>query len=200
MRLRSLSVGCFPILALVLLASPADSSKPHPILAGDWLFSSELSHNRGQGYGGYGRPGGGGEPRGGGGEGGGFRGGFSQETLGGANRGVGELLRSKSHLTITQTDTLMTVTDDAGWIRELIPNGEKLREELGQGGPAVVETRWKGDKLIAERELDQGGTYQETYELNRKTDQLILTVSFRTPRMQREMSVARIYERQPPPL
>lgn len=124
---------------------------------------------------------------------------FPRETLGGGNRGLGELLRPKPHLTVTQTDTLLTVTDDAGWIRELIPSGERMREELGQGGPAEVETRWKGDKLIAERHLDEGGTYSETYELNRKTGRLSLTVSFKTTRMQRALSGIRIYDREVSP-
>ena len=96
---------------------------------------------------------------------------------------------------ITETDTLLTVRDDAGWIRELIPNGVLMREELGQGGPADVLTRWKGDQLIAERRLDAGGIYSESYALDRKSGRLHVTVSFKTPRMQRGLSGVRVYDR-----
>jgi hypothetical protein len=165
------------------------TGKPHPSLAGTWTLNPELSKTAEPGFGmGRRRPGG----EGGGGEPGGE---FPREPSFGGSRGLGELLRPKPQLTISETDTLLTVTDDAGWIRELIPNGVLMREELGQGGPADILTRWKDAKLIAERRLDAGGTYSETYELDRKSGRLRLTVSFKTPRMSRGIGGTRVYDR-----
>lgn len=112
----------------------------------------------------------------------------------GANRGLEELLRAKDQLTITQTDSLITVTDDAGWSRELIPTGQRMREVEGQGGPAEVVTRWKGNELLTERYLDGGGIYRETYSLDRKTHRLTVSMSFKSQRMPRAIEATRVYE------
>src|SRR5258705_3035643 len=159
-RLRSLGyVPALLVLVQPLLATPP--SDPHPHLSGLWTLNPLLSKGAGQRFNRApsGRRGREGPP-----EEGGFGGAFP-ERLGGGNRSLGELLRPKEQLTFTQTDTLITLTDDAGWSRELIPTQQRMREELGQGGPAEIVTRWKGDKLITERFLDSGGTYSETYEL-----------------------------------
>ncbi|HEV8150839.1 MAG TPA: hypothetical protein VGP61_11690 [Gemmatimonadales bacterium] len=195
MRARCRALGLLPVLTLWCLLAPSlGAGKPHPSFAGTWRLNPQLSRSPGQRYGA--RPGGrpGREPRGGvGGEAGGE---FPRETMGGGSQGLGELLRPKARLSITQADTLLTVSDDAGWIRDLIPSGLPMREELGQGGPAEVMTRWKGDKLVAERRLDEGGTYSESYELNRKSGRLSVTISFKTPRMQRALSGIRVYDRE----
>ena len=193
MLARLLAVGYVP--ALVLLAQPSalmPRSDPHPQLSGLWTLNPLLSKGAGQRFnrastGRRGRE----EPP----EEGGFGGAFP-ERLGGGNRSLGELLRPKEQLTIAQTDTLITVTDDAGWSRELIPTGQRMREELGQGGPAEIVTRWRGDKLTTERFLDAGGTYSETYELNRKTGRLTLQMSFKAGRMPRAIESTRVYERE----
>jgi uncharacterized protein YodC (DUF2158 family) len=70
-----------------------------------------------------------------------------------------------------------------------------MREELGQGGPAEIVTQWKGDKLVTERFLDGGGTYTESFELNKKTARLTLQMSFRAGRMPRAIESTRVYER-----
>lgn len=184
-------------LVLVWLGVSAASAAPTvpPNLAGSWVLNTQNTQ-RGQGFhrgsgGGARRPGG--EPGEGG---GGFGGGF-HAILSGGNRGLGELLRPKQRLLITQTDTLLTVTDDAGWIRELIPSGQRMREELGQGGPAELETHWSGGKLIAERWLERGGYYKETYERDRKSGRLTVKVAFKTERMPNPIDEKRVYDPEP---
>lgn len=185
----------FPVFSLVALATgPLRAGDPPP-LAGSWVINaeSESEHqqfSRGQGGGGR-RPGGRPPER---------EGGSGQEisrALRGGDRGLGELLRPKLRLTISQTDTLITVTDDAGWSRELIPTGQHMREELGQGGPAEVETHWKGGKLIAERQLDLGGTYRETYARDLKKGRLIVEIHYKTSRMPSAIEARRVYDLEP---
>jgi hypothetical protein len=176
----------------VLLAwsvAPARAGDPPPSLAGSWVLNLEKSQGPRQQTRGYGS--GGGDP------GGEFGGGFNRSAPGVLERGLGELLRAKQRLTIAQNDSLLTVTDDAGWIRELIPNGQLMREELGQGGPANVLTRWKGNKLVAERRLDRGGVYRETYSIDTKKGQLTVQTSFTIQGLSRAMETKRVYDLSP---
>ena len=177
-------------------SASAPISDAHPQLSGLWTLNPQLTRgagqhfNRGEG-GSLGRRGRG-EPPDEGGVGGSV---VPPERLGGGNRSLGELLRPKDQLTIAQSDSLIVLTDDAGWSRELIPTKQRMREELGQGGPAEIVTQWKGDKLVTERFLDGGGTYTESFELNKKTGRLTLQMSFRAGRMPRAIESTRIYER-----
>lgn len=188
MRFRATVLGFIPALLVLSSAphAPRAAPKPRPGLAGVWLIDPQRTRDPGQGM--RRGPGGGRRPEGGEED-------FPRPVFGGGNRGLGELLRPKQRLVITQTDTLLTVADDAGWIRELIPTGQWMREELGQGGPADVLTRWDGDKLIAERRLDRGGTYRETYQLDRKAGRLTVKLSYSTERMPRGFESTRVYEK-----
>ncbi len=176
----------------------------HARLQGTWLLNLEKSDSErqqfGRGYGG-GSPGGRGPGRGGG------RGeqppedvveGFPMPGPGGGDRGLTEVLRPKQRFEIVQTDSMITVKDDAGWERELLPDQGKMREELGQGGPAEVETKWKGDKLVTTRKLDRGGEIEEAFSLDQKTGQLVVQFHFKTPRMQRAIAARRVYDPAPP--
>ncbi len=107
-----------------------------------------------------------------------------------------ELLRAKTSLEIAQPDTVVTVKDDSGWLRYLLPGKGTMREELGQGGPAVVESSWKKDRLVTERKMDTGERYREEYRLERKNGRLLLDIEFSTPRMQKSLKMRRTYERQ----
>lgn len=196
MRFRSAFLGFVPVLVLWSLASalPRGTPKPRPQLAGSWQLNPERSRSPGAGM--RRGPGGGGGRRPGGESPGDFGEEVQRPVLGEGNRGLGELLRPKQHLVITQSDTLLTIADDAGWIRELIPTGQWMREELGQGGPADVVTRWSGTKLVAERRLDRGGTYQETYQLDGKATRLTVKLNYKTERMPRAFESSRVYERE----
>jgi len=195
MRFRPLFLGFLPALALLpaLTGALRAVPKPPPQLAGSWLVNPEKSRDPGlasrRGPGGGNRRPGGESP-------GDFGEELQRPVFGGGNRGLGELLRPKQHLVITQSDTLLTVADDAGWIRELIPTGQWMREELGQGGPADVVTRWSGDKLVVERHLDRGGTYREAYQLDRKSGRLTVKLSYKTERMPRAFESTRVYEKE----
>jgi len=197
MRLLPTTVRLGSALAVALPSRFIALSDPHPHFAGSWLLNLEKSDSqRDQARTGLsGRPRG---PRGGGGGGGrppeGVTEGFPVAGPGGGDRGLSELLRPKQRLEIVQTDTLITLTDDAGWVRELLPSGQTMREDLGQGGPADVETHWKGDKLVAERKLDRGGVFKETFTLEKKSGRLIVEMSYKTDRMPKPIEGRRVYD------
>lgn len=109
------------------------------------------------------------------------------------DRGIQELLRAKVMLVIEQGDSTVTLKDDSGWLRELRPGAGKIREELAQGGPAEVESKWKGDKLVAIRRLDSGAVLTERLARDRKTGDLVIEVEFKAARMPRSVQLKRLY-------
>jgi hypothetical protein len=206
MRTLAAFLVIVPLSTLVTAAVTSPRPGPaHPQLSGTWEINlTKSQEQRRQGYGGY--PGGMG--RGPGGRGGGFpgrgRGGgggeppneeFPDLSRNGGDRGMRELLRPKQRLEITQTDSAITVKDDAGWVRDLVPDGRKVREEQSQGGPAEVESEWKGEKLVSHRKLDEGAEVKETFTLDKKTGELVVDLEVKSKRLPRPVTMKRIYEK-----
>ncbi len=206
MRSLVTSFHLVPALALVAFGAVPNRDQPHPRLAGVWEYNpekSEVSHRASGGgfpMGSRGGPGGGGGyPGRRGGEGGGGGGETPEDEFpilgpGGTDRGIQELLRAKQRLEIVQTDSSLMIKDDAGWEREIYPDGRKMREELSQGGPAEVVSRWKGEKLVTARKLDRGAELTETYSLDRKTGALVVQLEMKSRRMPRAISLKRVYD------
>ena len=193
-----------PAYALVAFGAVSTHFEPPPRLAGVWEYNPQKSEVSRRGYGGGFPMGGRGGPGGGGGypgrRGGAAGGGeipedeFPMLGPGGTDRGIQELIRAKQRLEITQTDTSLVIRDDAGWEREIYPDGRKMREELSQGGPADVESRWKGEKLVTVRKLDRGAEITETYSLDKKTGALVVQVEMKSKRMLRALNLKRVYD------
>jgi len=208
MRTLAAFLVIVPVSTLFTAAVTSPSPGPaHPQLSGTWEINlTKSQEQRRSGSGGF--PGGMG--RGPGGRGGGFpgrgRGGgggggeppseeFPDLTRNGGDRGMRELLRPKPHLEIAQTDSSVRITDDAGWERDLLPDGRKVREELSQGGPAEVQSEWKGEKLVSLRKLDQGAEVKETFALDKKTGELVVELEVKSKRMPRAVEMKRVYDR-----
>ena len=207
MRILAAVLVIVPVATLFTAAATSPSpSPPRPQLAGTWQINAEKSQSQQNRFGG-GYPGGMG--RGPGGRGGGFpgrgRGGggggeppteeYPDLSRNGGDRGMRELLRAKQRLEIVQTDTSITVKDDAGWVQDLLPDGRKVREELSQGGPAEVQSEWKGEKLVSQRKLDEGAEVKETFELNKKTGELVVELEVKSKRLPRALEMKRVYEK-----
>ncbi len=183
---------------------------PHPSLAGVWKLNEERSDKPGdrganRSGGGFGRGGGGFGGRGGmggrGGRGGGGRGGMGGEGNGrggeesGADRQVVMgLVRPVQRFTITQSDSSITITDVEGKTRYLVPDGKKKKEHSLDEGEFEIKTKWKGDKLVVEQDLDHGPSLKQTFRLDGETHQLILEVEVQGERMPRPIEVRRVYD------
>ena len=204
MRTLAAFVLVLPVFTLATAAVTPPAQKPsRPHLAGSWELNPEKSQTQqregiARGYpGGMGRgprgPGGGSFPGRGGGEPPSEE--FPDLSRNGGDRGMRELLRPKPHLEIAQTDSSVSITDDAGWERDLLPDGRKVREELSQGGPAEVQSEWKGEKLVSLRKLDQGAEVKETFALDKKTGELVVELEVKSKRMPRPIEMRRVYEK-----
>jgi len=208
MRTLAAFVLVLPVFTLATAAVTPPAQKPsRPQLAGSWELNPEKSQTEQREGISRGYPGGMG--RGPGGRGGGFpgrgRGGggggeppneeFPDLSRNGGDRGMRELLRPKPHLEIAQTDSSVSITDDAGWGRDLLPDGRKVREELSQGGPAEVQSEWKGEKLVSVRKLDQGAEVKETFALDKKTGELVVELEAKSKRLPRAVAMKRVYDK-----
>ncbi|HEV8356979.1 MAG TPA: hypothetical protein VGQ17_09470 [Gemmatimonadales bacterium] len=204
MRTLAAFVLVLPVFTLATAAVTPPAQQPsRPHLAGSWELNPEKSQSQqregiSRGYpGGMGRgpggPGGRGFPGRGGGEPPSEE--FPDLSRNGGDRGMRELLRPKQHLEIAQTDSSVSIKDDAGWERDLLPDGRKVREELSQGGPAEVESAWKGEKLVSHRKLDQGDEVKETFALDRKTGELVVELEVKSKRLPRAMAMKRVYDK-----
>jgi len=205
MRTLAAFLVIVPVSTLFTAAVTSPSpGPPHPQLSGTWEINVGKSQEQQRGMSG-GFPGGMGRgpgDRGGGGFPGRGRGGgeppneeFPDLSRNGGDRGMRELLRPKQRLEITQTDSAITVKDDAGWVRDLLPDGRKVREELSQGGPAEVVSEWKGEKLVSHRKLDEGAEVKETFALDKKTGELVVDLEVKSKRLPRAMRMKRVYDK-----
>jgi hypothetical protein len=169
---------------------------PAPLLSGGWTLNKDLSDQPpaasstptdGQGRsggGGGGRSGGFGGRRGGGGFGGG-RGGGGGGAVGSGNgsstansadaarvrEAMRDLMNPPAHWVITQTDTLIIMTDQDGRALRLSPDNKKIKNDDTK---TERQTKWDSGKLVSEITGLPGGKITETYSVDPDVHQLRL--------------------------
>ncbi len=167
-----------------------------PSLSGGWTLNKDLSDQPpaasttppdGQGRssgGGGGRGGGFGGRRGGGGFGGGRGGGGGGAVGGGSGSSTAnsadaarvreamrDLMNPPTHWVITQTDTLIIMTDQDGRALRLSPDNKKIKNDDTK---TERQTKWDGGKLVSEISGLPGGKITETYSVDQDLHQLRL--------------------------
>jgi len=164
-----------------------------PSLSGGWTLNKDLSDQppaatstppdgQGRSGGGGGRSGGFGGRRGGGGFGGGRGGGGA---IGGGNGSstansadaarvrevMSDLTNPPAHWVITQTDTLIIMTDQDGRSLRLSPDNKKIKNDDTK---TERQTKWDGEKLVSEITGLPAGKITETYSVDQELHQLRL--------------------------
>lgn len=137
------------------------------------------SHHGGYGGGGYGGPRGGG--------------GGSQGGSGGSPGSMHELFEPAELLTITGSQSELTLDDGNGELTRLVVDGKAHPRESG-GGETMA--RWKGNALEVESKSDRGFTLTTTYTPNPDTHKL--EVLARVSGRGDPVSVHRVYDTTPP--
>jgi hypothetical protein len=165
-----------------------------PSLSGGWTLNKDLSDQsaaapstppdgQGRSGGGGGRGGGFGGRRGGGGFGGSGRGGGGAS--GGGNgsstansadaarvrEAMRDLMNPPTHWVITQTDTLIIMTDQDGRALRLSPDNKKIKNDDTK---TERQTKWDGGKLVSEITGLPVGKITETYSVDQELHQLRL--------------------------
>jgi hypothetical protein len=198
------------------LAAESRAQTPEHALAGAWTLNTEASdqtpapgdeRDGGDRRGGNGRYGGGGGGRhggfGGGGRGGygGGRGGSGGGGNGGANvdpeqmarmrDAMRQLMNPPEHLTITQTDTMVVITEPDGHTTRLSPDGKKVKDENTN---IERKTKWDGGKLVSEINGLGRGKVTQTYAVDPEHHELRIAVQMENGRGGQPRTITHVYE------
>jgi len=98
-------------------------------------------------------------------------------------------------LTVAQTPTAVTVTDEQQRARTLTPNGKREKQTVGSSSLDVA-TRWEGPQLVSEQDLGGGRLVRYTYSIVPTTKQLLVRVAIdRTPGFPGPFQIRLVYNR-----
>lgn len=140
------------------------------------------------GRGGIGGIGGGGMGRGG-------RRGAASQAAPPSNQDLEQLTPNPKTLWVEQDAKQITITNDAGQIRNLYPDKKKHKETDANGEPTTIKTHWDGGRLIAESKLGHSGKLAETYELSQDGKQLYVITQLDNSRLSTPLVIRRVYDR-----
>ncbi len=205
------SVGLVAAVAAFLGAWLAAESSPQtqadkPSIAGAWTLNKDLSDkpadrsdrgNANRGNGGYGR---GGRRRGGGFGGGGYggRGGYGggqpqmdPEAAQRMREAMRDLVNPPEKMTITQSDSMIVMTDGDGRTTRLSPDGKKIKDD---NTGIERKTKWDTGKLVSEISGPGGMKVTQTYALNPELHQLRLTTQLEGGRGGQARTLSTVYD------
>ena len=98
-------------------------------------------------------------------------------------------------LTIAQTMTAITLTDEQQRVRMLTPTGKREKQAIGSVSVDVT-TRWEGPQLVWEQDLGGGRLVRYTYLIVPTTKQLLVRVAIdRTPGFPGPFQIRLVYNR-----
>lgn len=98
-----------------------------------------------------------------------------------------------ARLTITHTDTSVTLTEGDGRSQTLATTNEKQKLPLGTG-TVDVRTKWDDRRLVKESSLGDGTTVTETYSVVPESSQLHVVVQLTGSRLPQPVSFRRVYD------
>jgi hypothetical protein len=201
-------VGVALSIALLLatwLAVESRAQAPDKVsLAGVWALNRELSDQpparergdeRGRGERGQGRGGFGGGRRGGGYGGGGGRGadgrGGNPEEIARMREALRVILQPGDHLTITQSDSMILITDQDGYTTRLSADGNKIKDDNTK---IERKTRWEAGKLISEINGASRGKITQTFSTDPAAHQLRIVIETEGGRDNQKRTITQVYD------
>ena len=198
---KTLVVGVTLGIALLLATWLAVESRAQAAdkvsLAGVWALNRELSdqppaRERGQrGRGGFGGGGfGGGGYGGGGGRGAGGRAGDPDE-IARMREALRIILQPGDHLTITQSDSMILITDQDGYTTRLSADGKKIKDENTK---IERKTRWEAGKLISEINGTGRGKITQTFSTDPDGHQLRIVIETEGGRDNQKRTFTQVYD------
>lgn len=109
-----------------------------------------------------------------------------------AGPGLGALLQSFVAFRIVDQDSTLVLAGAGGERRVVHPDGVERQSRLEGLGNVRVKTRWKGERLVVERQLDSGAKITETFELATEGRRLLVTT--RISGIPRKIEFRRVYD------
>jgi len=199
-------VGVTLSIALLLatwLAIESRAQAPDKVsLAGVWQLNRELSDQpparergdqRGRGERGAMGHGGFGGGRRGGGFGGGGRGadGSNPEEIARMREALRVILQPGDHLTITQSDSMILVTDQDGYTTRLSADGKKIKDENTK---IERKTHWEAGKLISDINGAGRGKITQTFSIDPDAHQLRIAIETEGGRDNQKRTFTHVYD------
>jgi hypothetical protein len=195
------TLGVALLLATGLTVESRAQAADKVSLAGAWALNRELSDQpparergdqRGRGERGQrGRGGfGGGGYGGGGGRGAGGRAGDPDE-IARMREALRIILQPGDHLTITQSDSMVLITDQDGYTTRLSADGKKIKDENTK---IERKTRWEAGKLISEINGAGRGKITQTFSTDPDAHQLRIVIESEGGRDSQKRTFTQVYD------
>ncbi len=196
------TLGIALLLATWLAVESRAQAADKVSLAGVWALNRELSdqppaRERGdqRGRGERGRGGFGGGRRGGGFGGGGGRGGDGRagdpDEIARMREALRIILQPGDHLTITQSDSMILITDQDGYTTRLSADGKKIKDENTK---IERKTRWEAGKLISEINGTGRGKITQTFSIDPDAHQLRIVIETEGGRDNQKRTFTHVYD------
>jgi hypothetical protein len=99
-------------------------------------------------------------------------------------------------LSISETDSTVTLARDSIDALTLPSNGRKLKQKVDEGGDIETKAHWQGNALVVERAVSGGGKVTEDYLRSQDGRQLYVIVGF-TGLRGRSIQFRRVYDPAP---
>jgi hypothetical protein len=204
----------YALLLIVAMSSAGAAAPPPadpPSIAGAWTLNKDLSDapvdrpgrenggdNGGRQGSGGGRHGGGGGRFGGGyGGRGGGRGGSGggsaedREAMARMRDAMRQIVQPSEHLTITQTATMIVITDADGRTTRLAPDGSKVKDDNTK---IERKTKWEGDRLVSDISGLAPGKATQTFIIEPESHRLRVTVQLEGGRSGQARTITHVYD------
>jgi len=106
--------------------------------------------------------------------------------------GVAILLQNSVAFKVEETDSTLTLTGAEGITRTFYVDGQERELRIEGLGNVQVKARWRGEKLVIERNLQGGAKITEEFELTADGRQLV--VKMKISGGQRGLEFRRVYD------
>jgi hypothetical protein len=211
-RSSALALLVVPFVTVALSFPHAAVAQPpaKTSLAGAWTLNKDLSDQpprrgddvgaeRGRRAGGRGSGGGGGRGMGRGGLGGGRmggggagRGGMDPENMARMRQAMRDVTEPSDHLTITETESMVVLTDKDGRTTRLSTDGKKVKDENTK---IERKTRWEAGKLVSEISGASPRKVTQTFAVEPDARQLRIVVNIEGSRGEQPRTITHVYDR-----
>ena len=104
------------------------------------------------------------------------------------------VMRPSAQILVIQTDSTLTINDDASVPQVLYLDGRKVEEPLPGAENMMVTTKLKDTKLTVERKLGSAGSIRETYTLDAAKKRLVVEARITSGDLQGTLEVKRVYD------
>jgi hypothetical protein len=104
------------------------------------------------------------------------------------------VMRPSAQIIVVQTDSTVTISDDASVPQILYIDGRKVEEPLPGAENMMVTARLKDNKLTVERKLGSAGSIRETYTLDAAKKRLVVEARITNGDLQGTLDVKRVYD------